>query len=157
MVRGLPKSIIKKYGISKEAWRAYRASKRESSRSSSSGSRRSRRGGNPTAKKGIRKRRWNIPLATVGAVGLTPFVPSKPGVSAPYEFIQAGQYREAAVQYIDGWLPVDVWELVEGGGELRADIPNYLILGLAGAVTSWIASKIGLNRRLAQTRLPIRI
>jgi len=47
LAKGLPKSIIKKYGISKKAWSVYRGRKRKTSRT--------RKRKNPTRRKGVRR------------------------------------------------------------------------------------------------------
>jgi len=62
MAKGLPKSIIKKYGISKKAWSVYRGRKKSKSRTTKSKTKRRKKRNNPvrrvrrTARRRRRKR-----------------------------------------------------------------------------------------------------
>jgi len=72
MAKGLPKSIAKKYGITKKAWRVYRGKKGRSKSRSKSKSK-SRKRSNPRRKNAVRRiKKLNLPIALIAgtAAGL---------------------------------------------------------------------------------------
>jgi hypothetical protein len=84
---GLPKSLIKKYGISKKAWAVFRGTHHSSGKPSMVKHRRSRRYGRRL------KRRFSkakVPFETLIAVGAIPWTAAAPSWSTPFEYMQQG-------------------------------------------------------------------
>jgi len=66
MPKGLPKSIIKQYGITKKAWSVYRGRKKSSSRSSKVTGKVKRRTKSLARRRGRRgSRKFTLPLAPI--------------------------------------------------------------------------------------------
>jgi len=113
MAKGLPKSIIKKYGISKKAWEVFRGRKSRSRPSKVKTSRKvkktlaKKRSYKRKAKKHRKKARRTIPLEVVLTGGAIPFTPARSGWRTPYENIQAGDYRYAMGNLVTGFTPFD--------------------------------------------------
>lgn len=133
MKRGLPKSIIKKYGITKKAWRVYRGGKKGSKKKRGS-SRKRKTGGRKTA------RNFKIPLAVLGGV--------VGGVGR-----RAPSGRTLLGDVVDGnWdnLMYDAREILAGidaGGKFRPEwiVATYLPMIIGGLVHKYVGGRAGLN------------
>lgn len=91
--RGLPRSIIKKYGITKKAWRVFRGRKK-GGRSKSAAKKTKRRVSRTAKKKRRRRRGIAIGLASVG-VGLAPVLVTQNGLGVPWAIAAKGNYSKA--------------------------------------------------------------
>ena len=142
--KGLPASIIKKYGVTKKAWRVYRGKKRapRTKRKTTKKRKRTRRsnpkkGGNRTAKR-------KIPLvATLGAIGSLAVTTPWSGGNSVLSRLMQGNIEDAmkiAVRHYTGIDPyTGAWNIMEARG----------LMAVAGsAAISMIVSKLGLNRYL---------
>jgi hypothetical protein len=101
----LTKALIKKYGISKEAWRHAKAGRvhRSSGKPSMVKTRRSRRYGRRL------KRRFSkakVPFETLIAVGTIPFTPAQSGWSS--NWLMSGNIQEITNQLKSGFLGMDI-------------------------------------------------
>lgn len=141
--KGLPKAIIKKYGISKKAWNVYRGRKKSSSRVKKVTKRRRRSLGRRKRKRGSRK--FTIPLAPV--LGLAA------GLAKPLQFLLAGQAEYAVVEATRNYTGYDMQT-----GQFWA--PN-LMKGLFPLAIGLLVHKfvggapLNANRMLAAANVPI--
>ena len=142
---GLPKSYIKKYGISKKAWREYHKKKKPRSRKVTKPKKRRRV--NRTARrkrKGRRRYSMTIPVAPV--LGLVA------GMANPIQLAMAGQpelaLKDALWKYT-GWnSDANKWEwggMIQGVGPLIAGLLVHKFVG---------GPPLNLNKILAQSRVP---
>ena len=148
MAKGLPKSYIKKYGISKKAWREYRKSRKKGTRRTRS----TRRKSNPKKvrrklgrrKKSRRRYGMTIPLAPV--LGLAA------GMAAPIGKLVNGEVQaaiEIATENYTGYnIPSQTW------------IPTSLARGLLPLAIGLLVHKfvggppLNANRMLARAKVP---
>jgi len=148
--KGLPKSIIKKYGISKKAWAVFRGSK--SSKSSNPRPKKARK-----VKKVARRRRsrrsrsMTIPLAPVAGlvVGLTT---NKLGWS-PLEFALDGNFRYAAAALSQNYLGFDP---ISGTFDVSMMMNGTGALILGALVHKFVGgAPLNLNRVLGAAKVPL--
>ena len=161
MPRGLPASYIKKakrelgkgaswHDIFKRAWELYKGSKvykavSGNPRKKSSNPRKKRKGGRRTVarRKSRRRRTFTIPLAATlgGTAGL--WVKNPTWSRSPVQLMMAGEFDKALQQLLHNYTGFDPrsgkWNITEASGLLPA---------IVGMTVSWLASKLGLNRRL---------
>lgn len=143
---GLPKKYIKKYGISKRAWREYRKTHGSRKTNKSTTRKSTSRSGRATGKRTKRK----ISLLMAGA-GIS-YLANAVGTNLPakIERIQQGDIvgglqwiGKDIVMYTTGFNPVDgSWDFVNfmrGGGTL-----------LTAAILKKVFSRIGLGRYIGQ-------
>ena len=133
----LPKSIIKKYGISKKAWRVFRGRKRGRTRASPTKVKKRRK--NPMGKKRRRRsRQMKIPLAT--AAGLAA------GMAEPVSLLIKGDIENAA----------NAISLNYTGYDFKANAFNFdrlkqglLPLVIGGMVSKFVGGRpLNLNQKL---------
>lgn len=156
--KGLPKSIIKKHGITKKAWRVFKRGKGKRKAPSPKKrryrkvARRKRRGGG--------RRNYKMPLSVVLPVGLGPFIPPGPaGWATPFQAFQAGDYSDAArtaicsLTFYDPGKPGVQSEgfKLDGGNWLKAIIIGTLVHKFVGG---W---PINLNKQAIFRKLPFNI
>ena len=140
---GLPKSYIKRYGISKKAWREYRKSKRAPSRRT--GVKKKVR---TLTRKYTRKRRRRAPrtipvLPIVGVIG---------GVVDPISRALAGDYTGAAHELIQTSTGIDIL----GGTGWHPDwMVKFWGPVIAGAIGHKIANMVGVNRVFSRLPSPL--
>lgn len=163
MARGLPKSIIKKYGVTKKAWRIYRSRKGKTKKRRRSTTKRTKRRSNPVAKrkKKNRTRNMTIPLApTLGlAAGLSPSLFGFQGSQGPIR---------GAIWHFQNRGPAEgLKEFVRCGSMTMLGYDpagfepfgKYLGLGILpivmGIVVHALASKLGVNRYLGRAGVPL--
>lgn len=97
MAKGLPRSIVKKYGVTKKAWQVYRGTKnRKVNKSRSTKIKRVKKMARRSYRKKRRKRRTRtIPLApTIGFFG--PLLSAKYGGRGIIEHVMNGNFKDAA-------------------------------------------------------------
>lgn len=148
--RGLPKAIIKKYGITKKAWAVFRG-RRGSSESSST--KVTKKGGYKMAKKrGRRRGSFTLPMAIIIPAAAGPFmVAGPPGWGAsPVQQIQAGNFQDAARIAMVSYTFFDPQE-----GKIKWDGGNAIKSLILGFAVHWVASRLGVNRALGRARVPI--
>jgi len=156
MAKGLPKSYIKKYGITKKAWKKYRKAQSTTKKSRAkhiSTSKPKRRVGRTVARKKSRKTRrkprYRIPIAA--SIGmLSPFI-----IPAPSKRTLIGDLASGNLDNL-GYDAREIFTGVgsEGKFRLRWIGKTYgLMIGLTAI--SMLASKLGLNRW--SRGLPVRI
>lgn len=139
-MKGLPKSYIKKYGISKKAWREFRKSK------SRKVTKRKKNNPKRSGKKTTRRRNsFTIPLGPV--LGLAA------GMAGPIKKLIDGEVEaamEIAVENYTGFnIPQQKWNPTSLG---RGLIP--LVLGLV--VHKFVGgAPLNLNRTLARANVPL--
>ena len=154
---GLPKAIIKKYGVSKEAWRIYRGQKRKPNkvqRASTTGTTMPRKRRVSRVRRRVRRygrsirRRWRkvdkrIPIS--GGAGLAVSILASPGdgFGSAFEKVQAGSFDQAFQSFLSSWTGVNLGG-IGGQGETEFDLMksiNPLDLSRAPAwkTTFWTA------------------
>lgn len=154
MAKGLPKSIIKKYGISKKAWSVFRGRKRKTSRT---------RKGNPTRRKGVRRltrrkrkrrsRQMTVPLAPVigVAAGLASGSPWSGGNSVISRLME-GNIDDAAKIAAYHYLGIDTYN---GTFHIEGLKTGVLPLVLGALVHKFVGgSPLNINRMLARAKIP---
>lgn len=159
---GLPKAIIKKYGISKKAWEiykhgtpytkgGYKKTTRKGSGKSMVKRRSYKRAGRWIAR---RKQKTTIPVSIVVPLIASVFSDPKPGWGNPAMWIQAvasGQMqysKNLADCLLNGWLFTDSTGKVDLAGG------SYTKMMIVGAAVHWVAGKLGINRAIAKTKIP---
>ena len=144
LASGLPKSYIKRFGISKKAWHEYRKSKRAPSRRSSP----RKKVRSVARRKYTRKRRRRAPrtipvLPIVGVVG---------GVVEPISRAMAGDYAGAAHELIQTSTGIDIL----GGSGWHPDwMLKFWGPVVAGIIGHKIAGWTGLNRVFSRLPAPL--
>jgi hypothetical protein len=163
MSKGLPKAIIKKYGISKKAWSVFRGSRKRSVGSMVKGRKRSyrRRAGRWIAS---RRRTAKLPLIPIAGAGIALAMPSKAANGqwwgSPLEKIQQGDPMQViqtlANNYAGVGLPI-------GGGYTSGKVLfdpfrllNVFDLEYAvgakyafwGSIGSWACRALGITRKV---------
>lgn len=146
-MKGLPKSIIKKYGITKKAWRVYRGRKKSSSRVKkyTKTSKKTTRRRKKLAKKNKRgPRKFTIPLAPVIGLlaGVVPAV--GPALDGDYE----GAMNKLKFNYLG----------LSHDNQFR---PEGLLAGLVPLIVGALVHKfvggapLNVNRMLAAANVPV--
>jgi len=144
MAKGLPKSIIKKYGVTKKAWRIFKGKRRKSKRTRTSNpkKRRVRRIGR--RRKGSRRYSMTIPLAPVAGI--------LAGMIDPINEALAGNYpraMEVVVQRYTGYNVTDgtwnVGNLLKGVGPLIAGLLVHKFVG---------GPPLNFNKMLGRAKVP---
>jgi len=152
MVRGLPKSYIQKYGVSKKAWREYRKVHPKKGRSSSPKKTRTR---NPTRKvrkrmarrkRRSRRRSMAIPVAPImGLIG---------GAAEPIRRALGGDM---------GGALLELRNTVTGFGDHGDFHPEWLATFWGPVIGGMLLHKfvggwpLNVNRTLARYNIPIRV
>jgi len=135
MRKGLPKSIIKKYGISKKAWRVFRRGKKKSRSSRKTKTTRRNKRGNPKNRGGRKTGkslvRTAMKLARVGAL-------FAPGI------------KEAMAHPKKPWVGLTTYGGVGGSGEFTMDrlIKAWTPYVATTAATHLISKLTGIIRRI---------
>ena len=150
MARGLPKSYIKKYGVTKKAWREYRKvhPKRgttRKTRSSRSNPKRKVRKRVARRKRRRKKQGFTIPLAVVGGLAV--------GMAEPVQMLIQGDIMAAAdkIAWHYTGYSTTTGQYFDINGLQRGLIP--LIIG--GLVHKFVGgSPLNLNRMLAAAGVP---
>lgn len=139
MAKGLPKDIIKEFGVSKKAWAEYRKRQGLSKGKSSS---------NPvkymTKKKGKgSKSKITIPISIVAGLYA--------GMIVPIDQAMKGNYKGAAEQLVRNYTGIDPLTNVFTLDRLKVGLIPLLV----GAIVHIAAGKLGVNRAIARTGLPV--
>jgi len=165
MPRGLPKSYIQRAKrelgkgasfsqIFKKAWQLYKGSKvykalkgnprkKSSNPRKNPGKTKKKKGGRKMAKKTRRRRSFTIPLAATlgGTAGI--WIKNPTWGASPIQLMMRGEFEKALQQMLHNYTGFDPrtgkWNIMEASG---------LIPAVVGMTTSWLASRLGLNRRL---------
>jgi hypothetical protein len=154
MAKGLPKSYIKKYGISKKAWAEYRNDQKKS-KVKASPKTKTKKSGKRTymarKQKTRRKRSFTLPLGLIApTIGLV--LRRNPSGSSLLERVTSGDWKG---------LGYDLQEMVgiEGtSGKFRLD---YLFNTIAPFIAGGLVHKfvggapLNINRKLANAGIPI--
>jgi len=145
MPKGLPKSIIKQYGITKKAWSVYRGRKKSSSRSSKVTGKVKRRTKSLARRRGRRgSRKFTLPLAPILGLAV--------GMAKPLDAIVKGNYSwaiEYAAEIYTGYSAAN-----------RKWMPELLMRGLLPLVAGVLVHKfvggapLNVNRMLASAGVP---
>jgi len=145
--KGLPKSIIKKYGISKKAWAVFRGQK---SKGSTPRPKKARKVKKVARRRYSRKRSrrsggMTVPLAVVGGLGA--------GLARPIKtYIDTGDLQLAAWQLVEGYTGYYVGE---GNWDMKR-LQYGLVPLVAGALVHKFVggSPLNVNRILAAAKVP---
>jgi len=145
MAKGLPKSIIKKYGISKKAWAVFRGKKRSRGSNPKTRTKTQKRRGFSLAKK--RRRRSNgmtIPIAPIAG-----FIPM---IIRPVQNLMAGNIDMAFATFtydtIGYDLPNKKWDAMKM-------VQNITPLIIGGLVHKYVGGKpLNINAALARAGVP---
>lgn len=149
MGKGLPKSIIKKYGITKKAWRIYRGTQKATTKKSTSKKSTKKSGG----KKRMGNRKFTLPMSIVAPLAASFFTRGRTGwSSSPAEEIMAGRYKQAVNHLVSGWTG-----FVLPGGPFWDPINSmgYAKMLFVGALVHKAAGYFGINRILARNKIPV--
>lgn len=150
MVRGLPKSYIKKYGVSKKAWREYRKAHPKRGRRT----RKTRRASNPVKKRRKRMARRKKRRRRSGmTIPIAPIAGLAAGLIEPIQYVvDHGNWRgavEVLCRNYTGYRPgTQTWE------------PHYMTRGLVPLVIGLLVHKfvggspLNANRMLARAGVP---
>lgn len=142
---GLPKSIIKKYGISKKAWRIYKASKGKSKSKRSSPKRKTTVG--KRRKKRRRRGPKTIPILPIIGVGVGLAEPVINMVSDPSVETIKNSLNHIGLIY-SGFNAIE--------GQFQPDmLMKGLVPAIAGAVGHKLCNMFGLNRAFANLPSPL--
>lgn len=162
-MKGLPKSLIKKYGISKKAWRIHKAGKKRPKRARARTSRvsnpktkrrKTRRMARRKKKRG--KRGFTVPLSIVAPIVAIPFVPSKEGWASPLEDAQKKNWKAVGAHLVNGFQPFfEVQDPNTFKGNFGFHIPRYIAMLTGGVLTHMVASKLGINRAIGRAGVPV--
>jgi len=147
--KGLPKSIIKKYGISKKAWSVYRGKKTRKSNPRPKKARKVKRR-MARRRKTRRSRSLTIPLATVSGA-LAMLGSPNPSGSSIIENAMAGDINGLMYNLRERFTCVD------NTGAFRFDwiIPHYGPLIFGALISKFVGgSPLNLNRKLAAHNIP---
>lgn len=167
LATGLPKSIIAKYGISKEAWRVYRNQKKKPKKNSSS--KRSltkvvRRRRRASPKKRSRRKDKRVPLLPVGgfAVPLAFGSPFNGTWASPVQAIQEGNLEKAIQSTVynlagvrvpmqnTGYRSVVQFDWKEALNPFNFEAAGAIKGAVWGALASKFMTKLGVNRNIAK-------
>lgn len=156
--KGLPKAIIKKYGISKKAWRVYRRQKSTTPRSRSR-SPTSRRTGvrNLVRRRRYRRKRTRrkrtipiLPIVGAGAGFFIPAATSGGGHSPVTALTQARDPNWAVEALIENYTGYNIhtgsWDIQNARG---------LIPAVVGGVAHKLLNMLGVNRSFANLPSPL--
>lgn len=152
--KGLPKSIIKKYGISKKAWAVFRGRKRKKSKSSNprpkTRARKVRR--NLARRKRRRRSGMTIPLAPIAGLMAGIAGGQSPGYS-PLKLILAGDFENAANALSMNYTG---FSIMEGTWNPQRMSVGILPLVIGALVHKFIGGPpLNLNRMLGAARVPL--
>lgn len=149
----LPKSIIKKYGISKKAWSVFRGRRRSRAASPSGKKKMARRKTYPRSRRYLRRfrRPKTIPIIPIVGAGIGVFANTADGSGAPFTWFSNGDWisgmKALAKNYIGydanngTW---DIWRAKQG------------LLPLVGGVLIHKAlNMLGVNRYFANLPSPL--
>lgn len=124
--KGLPKSIIKKYGITKKAWRIYRGRKSSKSKTRKRKVKktvRRRRRSNPN--KNRTRTRKRIPLSVITGMVTSIYAPPNPGWGSVMQKVQAGQFDQAAQSFVASWTGLRLGG-IGGQAETQIDVMGVI-------------------------------
>jgi hypothetical protein len=156
-VAGLPKSIIKKYGVTKRAWKVFRGSrsKRKGGKLAMAGRR--RRARFPRARAAYRRGKWRsqskaipiLPVAAAFGTILAPAVFGGGGYTGALGKFQSEGIQGAVREFTDilaiqttGYKPSD-------GSNWGLDKPTATWATIVGALVGhFLANKFGINRSI---------
>jgi len=152
LASGLPKSYIKKYGISKRAWREYRKSKSTSRRKNPK-----KKGKNLVRRRYTRKRRRRrprtVPILPIVGAGAGFFIPAATsgGGHSPFTALTVAKdpnwAMEAIVENYTGYnIFTGSWDIANARG---------LIPAVVGAVAHKVLNMLGVNRTFANLPSPL--
>ena len=112
MAKGLPKSIIKKYGITKKGWQVFKGEhpykKVYKGRTSNPKTVKKTMGKKRryTKKRNTRKRDKRFPISAGIGLATSVFAPAAPGWSTPYSNVQEGKFDLAIQGFVRAWTGV---------------------------------------------------
>lgn len=135
MAKGLPKSIVKKYGVTKEAWKIYKAQQKGKVYKKPK-AKTTKRKKTMSRKKRRRKRTKTIPLAPV--IGfVAPLLAAKYGGTGIIDHIKAGDWANAGK---DACVLTTGYDPVAGNFDIsRASATQGLLIGLlVHKVVGWL-------------------
>ena len=147
MSKGLPRDIIKQYGVSKKAWEVFRSRKgsQKVSRKGRCKVARSRaiRVYSGGSRRAVRRRsQTTMPIAVVGGLAA--------GLITPAQFAMAGDFNSAGRLLVSSYTGYDM-----GTGQFNmANLRMGLAPLLVGFLVHTAASKLGINRALGRARIP---
>jgi len=149
----LPKSIIKKYGITKKAWRVFRSRKRSTTRASpkSKPKKRRRNLARKRKRRRTRTRDKRIPILVTGAGAVKSLVEpifGNDSWSGAKAFAEAGDIEGAVKEFLGCNLHnFTGYRITDGQFDFQKPLQTYTLL-----ITAWVGSKLatkfGVNRAL---------
>lgn len=153
--KGLPKAIIKKYGITKKAWQVYRGRSRTSrTRRSSPTSRRTgvrRLARRRYTRKRRRRKRTITVLPIVGGVAgvFIPPVTAGGGIS-PFDNLKTGQFNWAFEGIVENYTGFNIFT-----GDWNIANAKGLVAAVVGVAAHKVLNMLGLNRAFANLPSPL--
>ena len=114
LAKGLPKSIIKKYGISKKGWQVFKGKHpykkvyKGQTSNPKSGKKTMGKKRRYTKKRNTRKRDKRFPISAGVGLATSVFAPAAPGWSTPYQNITDGHFDMAVQGLIRAWTGVAI-------------------------------------------------
>lgn len=148
--KGLPKSIIKKYGITKKAWSVFRGRKKSSSKSRKVTRTNPKRRVKTTARRKRRRGRggFTIPLAPI--IGLAA------GMAGPAERIIAGDIKAAVNELAYNYLGMANVGYAKPVFDPKGMLNGLVPLALGLAVHKFVGGPpLNANRMLAAAKVPL--
>lgn len=149
MSKGLPKSIIKKYGISKKAWDVYRGRTRSNPRPSKK-ARKVRTTPRRYRRKRRGKRSMTIPMATVAGIGAM-IGSANPSGTSILDSVISGDYNRLLYDMRERFACVDMY------GRFRPDwiLPHWGPLIFGALISKFVGgAPLNINKKLAAHRIP---
>jgi hypothetical protein len=151
MVKGLPKSIIKKYGISKKAWAVYRGKNTSNPRPSKT-ARKVRRSmaRRYSRRRGRRRGSMTIPMATVAGIGAM-LGSANPSGTSIIDSVMSGDINRLLYDARERFACVDMY------GRFRPDwvLPHWGPLIFGALISKFVGgSPLNINKKLAAHRIP---
>lgn len=152
MPKGLPRSIIKKYGISKKAWDVYRGRKGKKRTSKSRRSSNPKRSVKRTARR-KRRRRASMTLPVAPLIGFAaPFAMTNPSGRTIIGDAMKGNYEDLLYDARERFTGIDA------NGKFHGEwvVATYLPMILGGLIHKYVGgSPINLNRTLGRAKIPL--
>lgn len=156
LASGLPKSYIKKYGISKKAWREYRKSKGRSSRTRRVSPSPRRTGVRRLTRRYRRKRRRRsprtIPILPIGGALVGATVPSEwSGGNTVISRLMEGNFVDAAKIAQAHYLGIDPYD-----GKFKIELAAHgWVPIIVGGIMHKAANMLGINRHMSRLPSPL--
>ena len=154
MAKGLPKSIIAKYGISKKAWDIYRGLKRKGkvNKSATTSKHRGRTMAKRFRRKFHRRAKKTIAIAPVlGTAASIAFLPRRNGTASAASLMMKGDFESGAwvaIQNLTGF------SRFENQWNIMNLIHGWMPI-LGGVFAHYLANFTGINRHFAKLPAPL--